>query len=301
LRWLQVELTVSGELAEPVSELLARCGQGGVVVAPANAASFDVDPDQVLVRTYLADDDSLPTQRRAIEHGLWHLSQIQPLPEPGYRYVENQDWSSAWKADYRPIHVGARLLIQPSWLEPEQTDRLVVRVDPGMAFGTGTHPTTRLCLEIMETRLHAGDTMVDLGAGSGILSIAGALLGASRVIAYDISEAAVTAARANVHANRVSSQVEVREGSLERMLLDEDAGLVPNLILANILAPVIEGMLGAGLADALPAGGCLIVSGILEDQSAEVERAAKRAGLTLVERRTRHDWCALVLKRNPSR
>lgn len=301
MRWLEVELTVSGELAEPISELLSRYSQGGVALATDEASEEQGSSDLVHVRSYLADGPNLAANRAAIERGLWHLDRIQPLPEPSYRFIEDQDWSAAWKANYRPIEVGRRLLIRPSWLESEPTDRLVVRIDPGMAFGTGTHPSTLLCLQLLEDWLEPDQIIVDLGSGSGILSIAGLLLGASRAFAYDIADRAVEAAEANAKANGVSERLVIQRGSLEELLAAVQRGLEPDLILANILAPILDDMLASGLATAMEPGAALILSGILADQVDGIQQAASARGLRVVEERAQGDWHALVLKHDPPR
>jgi ribosomal protein L11 methyltransferase len=301
LRWLEVELTVRGELAEPISELLARYGQGGVSLASEGDRDVPDDTDLVRVRAYLVDGPELPSAREAIERGLWHLGQIQSIPEPNYRFIEDQDWSSAWKANYRPIEAGRRLLIRPSWIEEDSTERIVLRMDPGMAFGTGTHPTTLLCLQLLEDRIQPGQTLVDLGSGSGILSIAGLLLGAGQAFAYDVSEQAVQATQTNAQANAVSNRLHAQKGSLNELLAEIERGLRPDLIMANILAPVLEDMIGGGLASALPSASVLVLSGILEEQVAGIRSTASKHGLTTVDERFQGDWRALVMENNSSR
>ncbi len=297
MSYLQVELIVSGELAEPVSEVLARHAPGGVSLTRESKAPPDEQP--VTVRAYLPVDDRLERRRRAVEEGLWHLGQIQSIPEPVYRLVEEQDWSEAWKKHYRPLEVGARFLIQPAWIDPPQTQRWVILMNPGMAFGTGTHPSTRLCLELLERSLSPGDLMVDLGCGSGILSIAAARMGAGRVLALDIDQKAVDVTRENAARNGVQDTVEARLGSLEELLAFRRDGGAPDVIAANILAPTLREMLQSGLAEAPVGGGTLILGGILEDQTADIVAEAQGQGLSPVGERAQDDWRALLLKRNP--
>lgn len=298
MKYLQVELTVSGELAEPVSEVLARHAPGGVSLAGAPSAQPGEAP--VTVRAYLPMDERLEGRRLAIEEGLWHLSQIQPVPEPDYQPLQEQDWSEAWKEHYHPIEVGARILIQPAWIETPSTERLVIRMNPGMAFGTGTHPSTRLCIELLEGAISPGDFMVDLGCGSGILSIAGARLGAGRILAYDISPTAVDVTQVNAARNGAEAVVEARTGSLEEMLDFLPGGEGADIVVANILAPTLEKMLQAGLTEALTPGGALILGGILDDQTEDLLSEARKRNLSLVEERAQDDWRALWLtKRNP--
>lgn len=297
MSYLQVELTVSGELAEPVSEVLARHAPGGVSVTENPTGQSDEAP--VTVRAYLPMDERLETRRRGIEEGLWHLSQIQFIPEPAYQRVEEQNWSEAWKEHYRPIEVGERFLVQPAWIESSPTDRLVILMNPGMAFGTGTHPSTRLCLELLEATISPADTMVDLGCGSGILSVAGALLGAGRVLALDINPKAVEATKDNAARNGAQGIIEARTGSLNELLADRGPGSA-DVVAANILAPTLQEMLQTGLAEALITGGTLILGGILEDQAEEILAEAEGQGLRPEDERAQDDWRALRLtKRNP--
>ncbi|MGA9532039.1 MAG: 50S ribosomal protein L11 methyltransferase, partial [Anaerolineales bacterium] len=200
-----------------------------------------------------------------------------------------------------PIEVGRQLLVQPSWLEPEPSDRIVLKIDPGMAFGTGTHPTTLLCLQLLEDLIEPGSTLVDLGSGSGILSIAGILLGASRALAYDVSDHAVEATRANAQVNGVSERLVAEKGSLDELLAAMERGLKPDLIVANILAPILEEMLSSGLVSALRPGSMLVLSGILAEQLEGLRSAAVGHDLTVIEERSQSDWHALALKHNPPR
>lgn len=293
MKWLEVALRVPGELVEPVADLLSRHVHGGVAVeTEPGEAGQDLTAE---VRGYLPCDDSLETRRRRLEEGLWHLSQIRPLPRPRYRYLKEEAWAEAWKRHYRPTPVGRRLLIHPSWASTDAGDRVPILIDPGMAFGTGTHPTTRLCLEALERHLPPGAQVVDLGCGSGILAIAAARLGAGGVYACDIDPVAVKVARENAERNGVAGIVTVEEGSLAEVLRRPRA----DLLMANILAGVLQEMLEQGLADALRPGGKAVLSGVLADQAADLLAACRRRGLRHVETLGLEDWRALVVeKRN---
>jgi ribosomal protein L11 methyltransferase len=211
---------------------------------------------------------------------------------------DDENWAEAWKRHYHPIRVGRRLLILPAWLPPPADDDLLLILDPGMAFGTGTHPTTQLVLAILEEVLRPGQDVVDLGCGSGILSVAAARLEAGRVLALDIDPIAVNVARENLRRNRVDDRVRVELGSLER-LRDPDRPIQADVVLANILAPVLEGTIKDGLADALRPGGILVLSGILQDQVDALVEVAHQHGLEMVESRADGDWRALVMNRRP--
>ncbi|MEW6568528.1 MAG: 50S ribosomal protein L11 methyltransferase [Chloroflexota bacterium] len=300
-RWLQVAITLDGELAEPVADLLARLAPGGVALESARIED-NQDEGQpvgpVTVRAFLPEDDALPERRRQLEERLWHLSQICPLPSPSYTPLEDSDWSEAWKAHYRPLAVGRRLLILPAWLSAEPGDRLPLLLDPGMAFGTGTHPTTQLMLTALEDYLRPGDPVADLGCGSGVLSIAAVLLGAASVLALDIDEEAIALTRQNAARNGVTDRIRVEHGShdlLRRPDLAPPGGFP--LVLANILASVLERMLQQGLVEAVRPRGRLLLSGILEAQAESLQRLAVHSGLRLVETRSQEDWRLLVLER----
>ncbi len=295
-RWLQVSLTLDGELAEPVADLMARVAPGGVAVEAAPPEKGSSGP--VTVLAFLPDDDTLSERQRQLEEGLWHLSRIRPLPEPTYTPLAETDWSEAWKAHYHPLPIGRRLLIVPAWIQAEPGDRLPRLLEPGMAFGTGTHPTTQLMLAALEDLLQPGQVVADLGCGSGILSIAALLLGASSVLAVDIDPEAVSLTRHNADLNHVSDRLRVELGSHD-LLRGPDLAPAQGfaLVLANILAGVLVEMLEQGLARAVCPGGHLLLSGILEDQAAAVRLVAERTGMELVDMHAQADWGLLILRR----
>lgn len=297
--WLEISLKVKDELAESVADVLARFAPGGVALG---YEAVEPDPDgegrpagPLTVRAYLPVDAELESRRLRLEEALWHLGRIAPLPEPGWREVIEADWSLEWKKHYRPIQIGRRLRIVPSWMkaEPPSGD-VILRLDPGMAFGTGMHPTTQLCLEALEDRVLPGLEVIDLGCGSGILTVAAVKLGAGRVLGLDIDPQAVRVARENLLTNGVESLAEIRPGSLQDLLAEKRSA---PLVVANILAAVLREMLGAGLAETVRPGGCLVLSGILLEQSAAVEDSVRECGMRLAEKRVREDWVALLAEK----
>ncbi|GIV63551.1 MAG: ribosomal protein L11 methyltransferase [Bellilinea sp.] len=300
-RWLEVSLTVDGELAEAVADVIGRYTSQGVVMEQAvrynDEESEGVPYGPVKVFGYMVVDSTLEQRRMKLEEALWHLSQIQPLPSPEYREIEDQDWMAAWREHYRPIPIGEKLMILPAWLNPADDQRIPIKIDPSMAFGTGTHPTTQLCLALLEKHLKAGDAVIDIGCGSGILSIAAVKLGAGRVVAVDIDQAAIRSTRENAALNGVAEQIESGVGSLGEILRGYYSLRRASLVLANILAPVIIRMFGEGLADTLTKGGKIILSGILDEQSPAVEAEAEMYGLKFVERLIQNDWIGLVYQK----
>lgn len=300
-RWLEVSLTVDGELAEAVAEVFDRYACNGVVVESNvrynDAEDLGTPYGPVRVYAYLIVDDQLEDRRRSLEEALWHMGQIQPLPEPVFRTIHDEDWMASWKKHYQPIPIGKRMLILPAWIEQQDPSRVAVRIDPSMAFGTGTHPTTQLCLEFLEACTPAGETVIDVGCGSGILSIGAIKMGAGRAIAVDIDPGSVKATRENGEANGVLAQIETGEGSVAELLAGKYSVRSAPLVLANILAPVIIRLFDGGLADLVSPGGRIILSGILADQAEGVVAAAQAKGLQLVETRQINDWVALAMQR----
>lgn len=302
MNWLEVSLTVSGEAAEAVADVFARFAPGGVV---HEATQIEVTPDDkgrpvgpVIVRAYLPADEGLAAARAQLEEALWHLGQILPLPQPQYRPVAEADWSEAWKADFKPIRIGKRLVIVPTWLNPPLApDDVPIRLDPGMAFGTGTHPTTQLCLAAIERHLQPGTPVIDLGTGSGILAIAAAKLGAGPLLAVDIDDEAVRVAKENAAANGVADHIHIEKGSLAEVLAHQFGMASAPFVVANILARVIVDLLGQGLAQAVTPGGLLVVSGILASQAFEVNAALKTRDLTILAHEHIEDWTAIIARR----
>ena len=205
--------------------------------------------------------------------------------------VADEDWSEVWKKYYKPFRIGSHLVVKPTWESyATREDDLVVELDPGMAFGTGTHETTNMCMELLETHMQPGLRVMDVGTGSGILAIAAAKLGAPSILAVDIDPDAVKVARENVHHNRVEQQVRVVQGDLVK-----SEAMPCELAVANIVADAIC-MLAAPLTRHLVPGGLLICSGIIRDREQDVQDALASAGYTPVQRLTKGEWVALCVK-----
>ncbi len=299
--WLEVSLLVDGEQAEAVAEVLARYVPNGVVV---ESTQIIPDPDgaghpggPLRVCGYLDPEANIEETRRQIEEGLYFLSRISPLPAPQFRVIREVNWVEAWREHYHPIPVGKRLEIVPAWLEWKDTARTAVRIDPGMAFGTGTHPTTQLCMELAETRILPGEPVIDIGCGSGILSIAALKLGAAHALGVDIEAEAVSASQQNAALNQVERWLEAGLGSVAEIQNNQFSINSAPLVFANILAPVLVRLLDEGMGCLVTPGGCAILSGILAEQETGVLEAAARNGLALLERRQMEDWVALCLGR----
>lgn len=305
--WLEVSLVVDEEAAEAVAEVFSRFVTGGVVIESTQVKANLLDEGHSVgplrVYGYLPLDAQLEEKRRHLEEALWHLGQIRSLPTPQFKVIHETDWSQAWKHHYQPIAIGEHLLIVPTWLEPPESERILVRMDPGMAFGTGTHPTTQLCLEFIEEwfasrrgfpQRHPECCMIDLGCGSGILAIAALKLGAKKALAMDTDPQAVQVARQNAALNGVSDHLEVAIGSVEEILNGHFSLKEADFVVANILAPTLIQLLSEGLAQLVTPHGWLVLSGILQEQAGEVITAAQARGLHLIAQRAIEDWVALV-------
>lgn len=305
MKWLEVSLVVDGEMAEAVAEVLSRYVPGGVVVE-STAISPELEGEghpvgPLVVRGYLPQDEQLEEKREEIERGLYFLGRIHPLPEAQFTPIDEVDWSQSWKQNFRPVAVGERLIIVPSWLESPDESRIPIRLDPGMAFGTGTHPTTQLCLEFLETRILRESgffelDILDIGCGSGILSIAALKLGASRAFGVDTDPDSIPIAEENAANNDVAEQANFAVGSVAAV----KEGVFPvrqaPLVVANILAHILIDLFDAGLGDLVAPQGELILSGILEEQLAEMHSAVQQHGFHIVEKRQIKDWVALRVK-----
>lgn len=291
--WVEVAVTVRPEAADAVAEVLGRYGHGGVAIEEPvrpdpDGEGYEIDPiAPVVVRAYLPENGAGRRRLGRLLRALWHLRQVVEFPEPEVRTLAEADWAHAWKDHFRPHRVGP-FVIAPPWAEPPPADGLPVIIDPGLAFGTGLHPTTRLCLELTAELLRPGEAVLDLGTGSGILAVAAARLGAGSVLALDIDPLAVKAARANVRRNGLSRRIRVARGTLKG-----PAGPF-GLILANLSAPVLT-ELAPAVAGSLQAGGRLVMSGLLVGRADELEALYTGLGLRPLGRRTSADWAALAL------
>lgn len=284
MNWLEISLRVDKESAEAISGLFNQYGEGGAVVE-----AWPDDP-LVTVKTFTPAQDA---RLKPLYEALWHLGQIRPLPKPQVREVKEEEWAEAWRAHYEPQHIGRRLVICPSWQRYLPSDgEVVIILDPGMAFGTGLHPTTRMCLEALEKYLSRGAKVLDVGTGSGVLAIAAAKLGAGTVLALDTDPLAVKIAKENVLANGVREAVEVKEGSL-----DVAKGSLFDLIVVNILARTIADLIEKGLLDHLKPEGLLIAAGIMASEEEEVRNTFREERLKKLSPLQKGDWVTLIGRR----
>ena len=321
MNWLEVSMTVDGELAESVADVFARFAPNGVMTEQGvkynDAEDAGTPTGPITVRAYLEVNDQLEETRQKLEESLFYLGMIRPLPALSFKQIADQNWMEAWKQHYKPILIGRRLLILPAWMESPEPNRIAIKIDPGMAFGTGTHPTTQLCLELMEKvvfdtresgfgnrelaiRFPNNDsrfTVIDIGCGSGILSIAAIKLGASKALGVDIDEESVKNSRENADTNEVGEELILGVGSVQEILEGKFTFKKAPLVVANILAPVIVRLFDAGLAELIEGNGAIVLSGILFEQEQSVIEAGQAKGLRMNERRQMGDWVALTMSR----
>jgi len=303
--WLELAVDADVEAVEAVSEILGRVAPGGTSVEPGleltdEGLGAQVDPTRpAIVRAYLParGGAALDVAVAAVAEALGHLQAfgLRPIGELRTRLVDEADWAEAWKAHFPVLRVGRRVVIRPTWRRHRrEPDDVVLALDPGMAFGTGLHPTTRLCLAAIEALADrgalAGARVLDVGCGSGILAIAALRLGASAAFGVDTDPIAIEATLANARRNRLARRVRARVGSLPSGVTAFD------VVLANLIAGVLV-PLAAPLYDELRPGATLLASGIFIDREAEVRAAFEAAGLEVVGRSFEGDWVALEAAR----
>ncbi|MEO8462059.1 MAG: 50S ribosomal protein L11 methyltransferase [Chloroflexota bacterium] len=303
--WLELAVEADLEAVEAVSEILGRFAPGGSSVEPAfelvdEGLGARVDPARpAIVRAYIPAEHAAAAHRAArdAEAALSHLQAfgLRPIGELQVRQVNESDWAGAWKVHFPVMRIGRRIVIRPTWRRHRATPGdVVLALDPGMAFGTGLHPTTRLCLTALEVAADRGDLaearVLDVGCGSGILAIAAARLGARAVLAVDTDPIAVEATAANARRNRLVRRIAAHAGSLP-------TGEPPcDVVLANLIASVLI-VLAGQLRDELRPGGLLLASGIFSDRELEVADAFRDVGLEVLQRWAEGDWVALEVRR----
>lgn len=300
----EISVITDGEAAEAVAEVLRPFAYQQSVVLEQQGDLDSVDPmaleSAVTVKVFVAEDEDTPQLRRKIEEILYHMNRLYPVPAPQFQVLEEKDWANAWKENYHPFRVGEHIWIRPSWCEDDQSPAadkagagdIVLVMDPGMAFGTGLHPTTQTCLSALESTVAPGDVLLDVGAGTGILAIAGAKLGASSITAVDTDAQAVKATIENARINEVSHLLSAWQGDLATVTQGQW-----DIVVVNILAPVIISLLDSGgLLTYVKPAGHLILSGIIDVQQDSVEEAIGGAGGVVSERLHRGDWVTFIVR-----
>lgn len=309
-KWAEISIYTTQEATEAVAAVFHELGAGGVVIEdPELIQSYrrsgnwtdcifpeETPVDFVTVIAYLPSDENLPGKLRILSRRIDELASHFLDKGKGtirWREVRESEWADAWKQYFHTARIGERLIVKPSWEEYEpQVADVVLDLDPGMAFGTGTHGTTILCLENLEQLVQPGMTVFDIGAGSGILSVAAAKLGATAVMAIEYDLAAVETARNNIHKNQVDSIVLARQGDLLQGVEGQ-----ADLIVANLIADLIVKM-ASELTARLKPDGCFLGSGIIKDRLADVTEALANNGLTVSKVTEAGEWAAIVACRS---
>ncbi len=304
--WHEICVKTDPEAIEAVADLFHRLGSGGVVIEDpeelrkiAQSGVWDAFelPEESLhnarpqVKGYLPDNEELPRKMEELEFGLSEImTRLDKEPcDLTSRLVREDDWANSWKAYFKPLKISDRLVVCPSWEKYQKgPGELVITLDPGMAFGTGSHATTSMCARFLEKYLSAGDKVIDVGTGSGILSISAALLGAGEVLALDYDDVAVKVAEENVQLNMLQDKITVRRNDLLQGVTQK-----ANLIVANIIADVII-RLFPQVGERLLPGGFFITSGIIGEREEDVVKAAGDCGFVLLDKLFREDWLAQV-------
>ena len=296
LKWLELSVSAPPEFVEPLSHIFYRYGHGGVALE--QQGGFNPDEGEtasetawVTLKTYLPINESTDERRNLIDVGVRLVAHVGPVTELVARTVDEDEWQNSWKDHFHVLRVGRRLVVKPTWREydPRPSDVVIV-LDPGMAFGTGHHPTTRSCLEQLERLVVPGASVLDFGCGSGILSIAASKLGASSVLGVEADSSAVRVAKQNARENGVQHNVLVVEGTLPRPEARPGAF---DVAVANISAKVVSEA-STELVKAVKPGGVVIASGIIVDNKAVVERSMAAAGAALSDTFVDGDWVTLV-------
>jgi ribosomal protein L11 methyltransferase len=309
MQWAEVQVLTTSEATEAVSAILERYGANGVLIEDSGDLTrqfvdrygeiyglnpADYPESGVRVKAYVPLDVWREEWACQIEEEVKGLRELKLDPGAAavtVRIADEEEWANEWKKYYHPVRVTDRLTIKPTWEEYEpRADEIVIELDPGMAFGTGTHPTTMLCLRTLENVIMPGDTVVDVGCGTGILSIACAKMQAKRVLALDLDPVAVQVAQENIERNGVQGTVTVRANDLLKGVEDRF-----DVVVANILAEIILLMI-ADAKRVLKPSGTFITSGIIKDKADLVRKELSAHGFYVVDTFMEEDWVALVAK-----
>jgi ribosomal protein L11 methyltransferase len=311
MKWSEISIHTTNEAVEPIANILYEAGASGIVIED----SFDLNkdhPDQygelyelnpddfpeegVIVKAYLPVNSFLGETVEQIKSAINNLLLFNidiGLNKVTISEVHEEEWSTAWKKYYHPVKISSKFTIVPTWeeYEPVSSDELMIELDPGMAFGTGTHPTTVMSIQALEQTVKKDDIVYDVGTGSGVLSIASAMLGAKHVLALDLDEIAVKSAELNIKINHIQDRITVKQNNLLDGITEP-----ADVIVANLLAEIIVRFTDDAFR-LVKDGGYFITSGIINQKRQEVEEHIKKAGFEIVETIMMEDWVTIVAKK----
>ncbi|MCJ7841826.1 50S ribosomal protein L11 methyltransferase [Lederbergia sp. NSJ-179] len=312
MKWNEISIHTTNEAVEAICNILHEAGASGVVIEdPLELTKerenwfgeiIELNPDDypeegVIIKAYLPINSFIGETINSIKQEISDLTHYDidiGKNHVSTTEVKEEDWEQAWKQYYHPAKISRRFTIVPTWEDYQKvsSDELIIELDPGMAFGTGTHPTTVMSIQALEKIIKAGDTVVDVGTGSGVLSIAAALLNAKNVIALDLDEIAVESAEQNIALNQLQEKIEVRKGDLLNGLEIDNV----DVIVANILADVII-RLTKDAASLVRKNGYFITSGIIQPKKQEVQTALIQGGFEITETLVMEDWVTFIARR----
>ncbi|HEX7064844.1 MAG TPA: 50S ribosomal protein L11 methyltransferase [Bacillales bacterium] len=309
MKWAEMSIHSTREAVEAISNIMHEAGASGVVIEDPHdlvkvwdtsfGETYELNSDDypkegVVVKAYLPSNSFLDETVEKIKAAVNSLTDYDiDIGRNAIKIheVKEEEWATAWKKYYKPVKISDRITVIPTWEDYQpRNDEIIIELDPGMAFGTGTHPTTRLCLRAIEKVVRPGDYMIDVGAGSGVLSIAAAKLEAARVTAFDLDDVAVQSAKLNVELNKVQDIVHVQQNNLLDNVKD-----TADVITANLLAEIILRFPREALSATKP-GGYFIASGIIKEKSGLVKTALIEHGFIIEETLEMEDWIALIAR-----
>lgn len=312
--WTEVSIITSSEAVEAVSNILMANGATGVSIE--DAKDFDklkagrygshgeiVDPASLthvatgaIVSAYFPNNKNIQTKVPEITKRVQQLSSFGLNPGPAEvttNAVEDENWRTAWEKYYHPVSITRMLTVVPSWedYQPKTKFEKIIRLDPGMAFGTGTHPTTQLSLQALEIVMHGGESVLDVGTGSGVLSIAAKLMGAGNVQAFDVDDVAVKSAKKNIDLNPAAKDIQISANDLLKGIHEH-----VDIVVANILAEIIVPLVPQAFAN-LKVGGYFLTSGIINDKYDLVKQVMVDGGFQVLESMKMKDWYAIIAQK----
>lgn len=311
LDWKEIQIHTTHEAIESISYILNEHGANGVLIKDSNdlirekstrfGEVYELNPKKfpkegVFIKAYFADDDTFQTILEKIMTKINALREFDIDIGTGELIINKvieSDWETSWKTYYKPTSITNNITIVPSWeqYERKHDEELIIKLDPGMAFGTGTHETTMLSVKALETYVKKEDIVIDVGCGSGILSIASVLLGANRVYAYDLDNVAVRSTAINSELNNVNDDIIIAENDLLKGI-DKKSNLIVSNILAEILVNLIDDAYRCLIDD-----GYFILSGIIEQKESLVKERLENAGFTIIERNEMGHWVSLIAQK----
>ncbi|WP_033828370.1 50S ribosomal protein L11 methyltransferase [Bacillus andreraoultii] len=311
MKWSEISIHTTNEAVEPISNILYEAGASGIVIEDSFELTkeredrfgeiYQLDPNDfpdegVIIKAYLPVNSFLGETVEEIKQAINNLILFNidiGINKVTISEVHEEEWATAWKKYYHPVKISSKFTIVPTWeeYEPVQSDELIIELDPGMAFGTGTHPTTVMSIQALERTVKKGDLVIDVGTGSGVLSIASALLEAGKITALDLDEVAVQSAKLNIKLNKVDQHITVKQNNLLDGINDQ-----ADIIVGNLLAEIILRFTDDAYR-LLNSGGYFITSGIINQKRNEVENALLQSGFTIQETLLMEDWVTFIAKK----